>query len=496
MTKRPRKKYEIGYDGGVSRTSGAAPPRPFSGSRRLKTETTQRRRIRHSLIDWAAEALAPSGLSPAAHHLLLLAELERLSRHEIDRLMILMPPGSAKSTYASVLFPAWWYTQHPASSVIVASHTAGFAEHLGRQVRDLVAAHGVGLGYDLVADNRAASRWQTSEAGQYFATGVRGPITGRRADLAIIDDPVKSHQDVDSALARDQLWEWYRSTLLTRLKPRARVVVAMTRWHEDDLAGRLLEAQRDQWACLRLPALAEGDDPLGRSPGDALWPAWEDQAALARKRAGVGERSWAAQFQQRPRRLEGAMFKVAAIQTLSPPLPDFTAAVRAWDLAATEADGANDPDWTVGLKLGRAADGRWTVLDVVRLRGSALDVEQAIRRSAELDGRDVVVGLPQDPGQAGKAQVAYLTGRLAGYRIVSSRETGSKDVRARPVASQVEAGNVSILPGPWNAGFLDELRDFPSGAKDDQVDALSRAFAMLAEAAPRTRRLAVPLLQR
>jgi predicted phage terminase large subunit-like protein len=459
-------------------------------------ELGSRRVFRGDLIDWARTALEPAGLAPAAHHLLLLAELERLERRDIDRLMVLMPPGAAKSTYASVLFPAWWLVRNRGASVIAASHTAGFTEHLGRQVRALIAEHEGRLGLRLAADDRAAGRWSTASGGRYFATGVRGPMTGRRADLAVVDDPVKSREEADSRAARDRLWDWWRDTLITRLKPGGRIVLAMTRWHEDDLAGRLLTAQPSEWTCLKLPALAEPGDPMGRPLGAALWPEWEDAKALARKREAVGERTWEAQFQQRPRSPRGGMFKTDPLREASPPLPELAAVVRAWDLAATSADGGNDPDWTVGLKLARDVDGRFLVLDVLRLRGSAGEVEQAIRCTAERDGRSVAIGLPQDPGQAGKSQISYLASRLAGYRIETSLETGSKATRAAPVASQIEAGNVSLLHGGWNAAFLEELKAFPLGDKDDQVDALSRAFAMLVPIAPVTRRLDVPLLQR
>ncbi|MEO8716543.1 MAG: terminase family protein, partial [Acetobacteraceae bacterium] len=221
---------------------------------------------------WARYALAPSGQRPARHHLLLLGMLDQVSLGEIDRLMVLMPPGSAKSTYASVLFPAWWFVRHPRSSVIAASHTADLATHFGRQVRALVTEHSGVLGYRLDAGNRAAARWQTSACGEYFATGVRGPLAGRRADLAIIDDPIKSFGDAESAVQRERLWDWYRSDLTTRLKPRARVVLIMTRWHEEDLAGRLLAGDGAEWRTIRLPALAEANDPLSRLEGEPLWP--------------------------------------------------------------------------------------------------------------------------------------------------------------------------------------------------------------------------------
>ena len=452
--------------------------------------------VRSDLHEWARHVLAPASQMPASHHRLLMDRLASVSRGEIDRLMVLMPPGSAKSTYASVLFPAWWFAQHPRSSVIAASHTADLAAHFGRQIRALVAEHSPALGYQLSADNRAASRWQTSRRGEYFATGVRGPITGRRADLAIIDDPVKSFLEAESAVQRERLWDWYRSDLTTRLKPRARVVLVMTRWHEEDLAGRLLAVEAD-WHTLRLPALAEADDPLGRVAGDPLWPEWESREALMRKRGVVGERVWAALYQQSPRPLQGALFKVTRLEILDAlPLGSTGPEVRAWDLAAPVARGGNYTHWPVGIKVMRDSSGRWIVLDVVRLRGSPRQVEEAIAETARVDGRSVTVALPEDPGQAGKNQVSYLIRMLAGYKVVASRETGSKIVRATPVAAQVEAGNIVLMRAPWNHALIEELRDFPYGRKDDQVDALARSFHLLSHTPSGPRRVAVSLLAR
>lgn len=170
--------------------------------------------------------------------------------------------------------------------------------------------------------------------------------------------------------------------------------------------------------------------------------------------------------------------------------------VRAWDLAATAAGDGRDPDWTVGLKLGRDDAGRYLVLDLVRLRGGPHEVAETIVATAHRDGREVPVGLPQDPGQAGKHQVAWLAGRLAGYRVVASAETGAKLTRALPVAAQAEAGNLGLVRGHWNRALIEELRDFPNGRHDDQVDALSRAFTMLAGSAPQPRRLHLPLMSR
>ncbi len=432
-------------------------------------------------------------MRPAAHHRRLLAELQAVAEGRVDRLIVSMPPGSAKSTYCSVLLPAWWLRRHPGHSIIAACHTEALAHSFGRRARALVAEHADLLGIRLAHGERAAGRWSVEDGGSYFAAGVRGPIVGRRADLVLIDDPVKNHAEADSPLAREALWQWLQADLMPRLKPGGRIVLVMTRWHEDDLGGRLL-AGPERWETLCLPALAEAGDPLGRVLGAPLWPEWESAELLARKRRTVGERMWHALFQQRPRPDAGTLFRPEQIVLIDAGAA-FAGAVRAWDLAATEAAHGHDPDWTVGLKLGRREAGM-CVLDVVRLRGGPLAVEQAIIATAEADGRGVAIGLPQDPGQAGKQQVAHLRRRLAGFHVTASTESGSKLTRAGPVSAHVEAGGLAALRAPWTAALLDELRDFPHGRHDDQVDALARAFALVEGAAGNPRRLRVSLLGR
>ena len=167
---------------------------------------------------------------------------------------------------ASLLFPVWWFLRHPRSTVICASHSLGLARSFGRRARDLVQQHAEGLGFAIKPNHRAADNWSTTEGGEYLAVGVRGSIVGRRADLIIIDDPVKSHAIADSKRQRDFIWEWYKSDVSTRLKPGGRVALVMTRWHKDDLGGQLEATAEDGWRVLRLPALAEAGDPLGRAP--------------------------------------------------------------------------------------------------------------------------------------------------------------------------------------------------------------------------------------
>jgi predicted phage terminase large subunit-like protein len=447
-----------------------------------------------ALRDWASHALAPLDQVPARHHIAMLDRLEDVAAGKIDRLMLLLPPGHGKSAYASVLFPAWWFTRHPASSVIAACHTADLASHFARRVREIVREQAPVLGYNLTRDERAAARWRTTNRSDYYACGIRGPITGRRADLVLIDDPIKSHTEADSQSARDSLWNWYRSDLATRLKPGGRIVLIMTRWHQDDLGGRLLETDPG-WTVLKFPALAEADDPLGRKPGEALWPEWENEAALDRKRQTVGPRNWQALFQQNPKPDSDALFTTARILIIEE-MPKIIREVRAWDLAATLPTEGRDPDWTVGLKLGITQEGRHIVTDIIRIRAGPTEIANLIVSTANHDGPETLVGLPQDPGQAGKQQIAWLTQRLAGHRVSASPETGSKLLRATLPAAAIDAGSLSLLRASWNRVFLDELREFPQGRKDDQVDALSRAFTSLAQSSTQPHRFNMSLLGR
>jgi len=411
--------------------------------------------------------------------------------------MVLMPPGSAKSTYASVIFPAWWFTKYPNSSIIAASHSASLAQNFSRKVKTLIDSHGSPLGFTTARAANTAAHWRTTSGGEYLALGVRGAIAGLRADLVIIDDPVKCLADAESPRQRNHIWEWYKSDIIPRLKPKGKVLLIMTRWHPEDLGGQLIDNAPQDWRVLRLPALAEHNDPLGRSIGEPLWPNWESGAELLKKRDLIGSRAWASLYQQSPVPTLSQLFLTERISIADGMNIDPTGStIRAWDLAATFSARNGDPDWTVGLKLQCSPDNKYFVLDIVRIRGTPSQVEETIKQTAQTDGRHVKISLPEDPGQAGKSQIAYLTRQLAGFHVHSSRETGSKETRAMPVAPQIEAGNLFLKKSHWNNIFLEELRSFPWGSKDDQVDALSRAFNILSEQRQPTKSVNLNLLRR
>lgn len=260
------------------------------------------RECRRDLTAWTMEALRPVDQTPARHHVVLLDHLAAVARGDIKRLMVLMPPGSAKSTYTSHLFPPFMFAQRPNLDLIGASHGSELAEDFSGRIQSYIRAHESILGYGLLTEN--VKRWRTTNGGFYRAAGVGGSITGRRADGALIDDPVKGMAEAESLTFREATWNWYQAELYTRLKPGAWIIVVMTRWQADDLGGRLLNAAGsggDPWVVVELPAIADSTtDPLGRPIGAALWPEWQDEAALAVIRANVGEHVWGALYQQKP----------------------------------------------------------------------------------------------------------------------------------------------------------------------------------------------------
>jgi predicted phage terminase large subunit-like protein len=427
-------------------------------------------------------------MKPARHHRILIEHLQALADGQIERLMIFLPPGAAKSLYTSQLFPAWLLQYVPDEPIIVASHTRGLAMRFSAQVQRYIRAYGEILGYGLATE--AKERWETSNGGEYLAAGVGGALPGYRARFGIVDDPFRGRDDADSENTREKVWNWWNADLVPRLKPRAGLVLMHTRYGEDDQAGRLLSVEPEKWTVVKFPAVAVSvNDPVGRQIGEPLWD--DDDygygALMLRTKADLEKkgatREWQSQYQQEPRPAEGALFKTAKIQVLDV-MPELRGATigRGWDLAATKQIGTRDPDWTVGVLMARLVSGLYVILDVFRDRGGPDEVDAWIKNTADQDRTRYGVvkqSLPEDPGQAGKTQALAITRLLAGHQIETSRETGDKATRAAPMISQANGGNVAIVKAQWNRTFLDEIGAFPSGVKDDQVDALSRAFSIV-----------------
>jgi predicted phage terminase large subunit-like protein len=458
-------------------------------------EILRRRRGRDRLIGFTEYTLPKYNADPFHH--LVAEKLEAVERGEIKRLMLFAPPRHGKSELSTRRFPAYFMARNPDKNVISASYNADFATSFGRNVRDIIKGNEFKTLFPNVgirSDQRAADDWQLDQGGQYYAVGVGSGTTGKGAHLFLIDDPIKDRKEVSSANFRQDQWDWYRDVVYTRLEEDAAIVLTLTRWHYDDIAGRLIELMNDKkglpWEILYLPAIpytkktSSGElilnddgtvpgDPLGRKPNEPLAPRRFSYAALMDRQDVLGERSFAALYQQQPMADDGGMFNAAWFQ---PPteLPAKRSRVRAWDLAAS-ADG----DYTVGVLMSKDSNGIFYIENVIRMRGSPLDVEKKIFETAKNDGRSVQIILPQDPGQAGKSQAQSFIRRLAGYIVKAVRPTGPKETRAAAFAAQCEAGNVKMVLARWNDCFTDELETFPLGVNDDQVDAAADAFNAL-----------------
>lgn len=385
--------------------------------------------------------------------------------------MVFMPPGSAKSTYASVLFPPYMLARDPGLTIIAASHTVELAERFGRRVRNLIAENGNILGYGLAEDSQAAGRWDTSKGGEYFAAGVRGPITGRRADLALIDDPVKSREEADSDTIRERIKDWWRNDLYTRLKPGGRVILIQTRWHEDDLGGWLLEEQKtggDQWEVLSLPAIAESDDPLGRRPGAPLWPEWQDGDALKRIQDAVGARTWNALYQQRPQPDQGTYFQRQWFKRYQEAeKPKFLHLYGTSDYAVTEDGG----DFTVHRLWGLDSQGDLWLTAGWRGQTTA---DTWIERLIDLMGQHKPLAWFGEAGVIAKAIEPMLCRRMNERRVMCRLEwlpsIADKPTRARGFQARAAMGKVHIPIGTEGDAILDEYLRFPAGKNDDDVD--------------------------
>ena len=416
----------------------------------------------------------------AAHHKTICNALERVFRGECKRLIINVPPRYSKTALVGVNFMTWCLGKAPDSEFIYTSYSASLATNAAWEARELVSSEAyqeIFPNTTLRTDSAAKHEWRPTEGGCVYAVGSGGTITGYGAGkmrdsfggAIIIDDPNKP-EDIRSDIIRKGVLDWFPMTLETRKNsPNTPIILIMQRLHEEDLAGWLLDGGNgEEWESIVLPAI-QGD-------GTALWPEKHSIERL-RQMEQANPYAFAGQYMQRPTPEAGGLFKPDEI-TYCDSAPNIVKWVRAWDLAATQEDG----DWTVGVLMGHDAARHTYIADVVRLQGRPDDVEKAIVATAYRDTRKIKISIPQDPGQAGKSQVTYLTRALAGFPVVATLESGDKVTRAEPFASQVNMGSVSMVRGEWNNGLVNEMRYFPFGKHDDQIDGCSRAFNHLMEA--------------
>jgi predicted phage terminase large subunit-like protein len=392
----------------------------------------------------------------------------------LQNVAISLPPGHGKSDTITRRLPVYWAERNPMDAVVFTGYNQTFAEReLSKPAREFAQELGI-----LDNSTTAMSAWQLTNGGRLVARGVGSAPTGiNPISLLVCDDPIKDRMQAESQIERDNIWDWWQGSIVQRFFPRTKALVICTRWHHDDLIGRLQKKNDGNWTFINLPAIAEDGDVLGRTPGTALWESVKPLSFLHAVREQMGEYNFNALFQGNPTPREGAMFKVGNLAFVdASDLPPMVERIRRWDIASSSGKG----DYTVGALVGKDAGGRFYVLDVVRGQLGTDDRNNVMVQTANKDGASVRIVVPQDPGSAGKDQSLAFTRLLSGYNVKAVRETGSKETRADGFASQVNAGNVAVVRANWSNAWTEEHRQFPMGAHDDQVDATAGAFNELA----------------
>ncbi|RJP53615.1 MAG: hypothetical protein C4583_04315 [Anaerolineaceae bacterium] len=458
------------------------------------------------------------------HIRLLAAKLQQVAlyiasggKRGIGRLMIFMPPQHGKSQLASRHFPAWLLGLLPDSRIILTSYGESLATTHSRHIRDMVTTEEYQAIFgsksnkiwpvELSSDSRSTEAWDLAKPyrGGVKAAGVGGGITGLPAHLFIIDDPFKNREEAESEGRRDLVDDWFKSAARTRLRPNAAVVIFHTRWHPDDLAGRLMQRMvsdplTSQYEIVCMPALAlekyptEDEqrkmmrdgvflplaDPLGRSGGAALCPEWYDEAWLASTKADVGLYDFEALYQQSPFSKEGNMFKRDWFTIVDAPPRDVWARIRAWDKAATSGGGAR----TSGVKMSWGKDDFIYIEHTVAEQLSSAERDEfmvSLGKEDYANDGPFIIWHPQDPGSAGLDSAQAFNNLLADNGLIGTFDqvTGSKEFYAGMLATKAKGGRVRVVRGAWNDAFLDEMAAFPKGRFKDRVDAASSAYNQL-----------------
>lgn len=458
------------------------------------------------------EEFYPDQVTPALHHLLMLNTLERVILGEIRRVMFFLPPGAAKSSYASVCFPPAAMGRLPGSAIIATSYGDDLAKKFGRRCRAVVRGEEYASVFktNLTGDNKAVDDWSLTNGSTYMCGGILSGLTGHRADILLVDDPIRGREDADSPTIRQKVWEAYKSDLRTRLKPSGSIVVCMTRWHEDDLAGRILPEDYDgrsgwvtardgeQWFVVNLPAQCEReDDPLGRKVGDWLWTEWFPPEHWEQERTSQGwpeqPRNWTALYQQRPAPESGDYFKAEWLRWYDPAaLPAYLTIYMAADYAVTDGDG----DWTVFGVIGVDPDDNIFVLHFERMR-TASDVW--IERACDLIRDWQPIEFIQEKGQIEKSIGPFMHKRQRERNAYCAEKlyasAADKPSRAQAIRGRMAQGKVYLPLVKANAEMhmraryiwvdilVNEVLKFPVLGVDDQVDVLSLFGRRLAEMA-------------
>ena len=436
----------------------------------------RRRKARSSLIDYIGHMVP--GFVSSWHHREICQKLEAVERGEIKRLIITLPPRHSKSMITSEHFPAWFIGRNPDKQIIAASYGADLAMDFGRKVRNAVRSEEYAMifpGVELAADSQATGKWHTNKGGCYVAAGVGGAITGKGAHVAIVDDPIKNREDAESETARSRIWDWYRSTLYTRLMPGGAVVVIQTRWHNYDLVGQLLADtdSDDDWTVIDYPAISKD--------GEALWPDWYPIDELLRIKSVIGSREFSALYQQQPSGDTTMGFDDDWLKYWTPK----TDGLNLYILCDPASERKKTSDFTVFMVVGLGADQNYYVVDIIRDRINLTD-KCKLLFDLHRKYNPLAVGYEKYGMQTDIEHFRYVM-EQKNYRFDITPLGGSmsKNDRIRRLVPLFEAGRV-YLPHTCKhtdyvgnkvdmvKEFVDEYREFPVSRHDDMMDCLAR----------------------
>jgi predicted phage terminase large subunit-like protein len=429
-----------------------------------------------SFLDWLRERWPRAPWANARHLVFLASILEKLARDA--RLIVNMPPRHGKTQLCSVRYVAWRLVRDPRTRVIVATHTQTLAEALSRQIRRIVRESGVALD----PEHNRINDWRTAAGGGVRAAGVGTAIAGFGADLIVVDDPHRNREAADSLHQRDELWEWWNDDLLTRGEPGCQILVVMTRFHPDDLVGRILASpERERWTVVRLPARADDqNDPLERALGEPLWPEQFSDHDLAQRERETDPRTWAALYQQAPRLAETITIDPAWFVRYR--VDEKARVVGRW-ISWDTSEGTDNGAYSVGIVADLGIDGALYLVDLVRVRVPFTELVELMRTLAVAHARENLREIVVERASTGGAAYDVLVRTLApaGISVVGVRPAVSKLVRAEVASVAIRNGLVRVpYDAPWWAEFERELVAFPNGPFADQIDALTQLVTYLA----------------
>lgn len=394
------------------------------------------------------------------------SRLDDVVSGKINRLMIFMPPRHGKTEAVTVRFPAWMLERDPSFRFILAAYNFSLSSKFSRKIQRIVKARGISLEREAVED------WETSEEGGIRAVGVGSGVTGHGANGILIDDPVKSREEAYSATFREKVWDWYTNDLYTRLEPNGFIILIMTRWHHDDLAGRILadDAVKKEWTILKLPAFAEENDPIGRRVGEALCPDRYNVGHLSAIK-GVMKADFESLYQQNPTAVAGEIFKREWWQYYRQP-PQFMRVIQSWDTGfktKKENDPSNCQTW------GETESGFY-LIDRWNDRVAFPELKRVAVQQYEKHRPDVVIIEDKASGQSLIQELKRNT-KIPAIPIKTDKD---KVARANAITPLCESGRVYIPEGePWVIDYVDQMAIFPAGAHDEDPDVTSQALSYL-----------------